>query len=403
MPSFYYKILTKDSRIKEGYIDSFSRKNAEKKLTQNGSEIVFLSKEKAPFFQLSLPFQKSGFSAMERINFFRNLSAMCDAGISIVEALRVSADQLKSRRLKKAILALSEEIKNGQSLSSSLAKFPEHFPEHLVETINVGDLSGRLTETFNRISIDLEKNEEIKKKVQSALIYPVIIIILMIAVLGILMLYVFPKITDIYTQFEAPLPLPTKIIIAASQFLTLYPYLIPSAIIAILFFFFLLSRTEWGRYAIHSFLIKMPAFGGIIKDYNLVLFFNSLKLLTESGISVASAVIIAKKTTKNDVFKRVLQKIEPLLFQGVPFADAIVPFPHLFPVQTQKILKIGDQTGKTDEMLRRVSDYYERSVDYKTRTMVTLIEPLILLIVGVVVGGIALTIFLPIYSLIKYI
>jgi len=403
MPSFYYKILTKDSRIKEGYIDTFSRKAAEKKLTQNESTIIFLSREKTQFLQLGLPFLKSGFSATERINFFHNLSAMCDAGISIVEALRVSADQVKSKKLKKAILAIAEEIKNGQSLSSSLAKFPEYFPEHLVETINVGDLSGRLTETFNRISIDLEKNEEIKKKVQGALIYPVIIIILMITVLGILMIYVFPKITDIYSQFGATLPLPTRILISISGFLTLYPYLVPAVIIALFILLFLTSRMEKGRYVLHQLLIKMPVFGEIIKDYNLVLFFRSLKLLTESGISVASAVVIAKKTTKNDVFKRVLQKIEPILFHGVPLADAIVPFPYLFPVQTQKILKIGDQTGKTDEMLRRISDYYERSVDYKTRTMVTLIEPIILLLVGVVVGGIALTIFLPIYSLIKYI
>ena len=154
---------------------------------------------------------------------------------------------------------------------------------------------------------------------------------------------------------------------------------------------------------IHYLILRIPLFGPLIKEYNLILFFRSLELLFSSGISFVYAVEIAKKTTTNDVYKKTLESIRPLLLHGVPLTAAIAPFTFLFSKQTQKIIWIGEKTGKLEESLNRLTGYYERSVDYKTRMLTILIEPILMIIIGIVVGGLALSIFMPIYGLIKVI
>lgn len=403
MPKYYYKLLTKNNQVKDGYITAVSKKSAEKKLTRDGSMVVSLTNEYPSFLQRSFSFSRAGFSATEKINFFHNLYTMSGAGISIVESLEVAGDQLKNKKLKMAISTMVQDTRNGQKLSKSMAKFPQYFSEYLIETINMGELSGRLTEIFSRIAIDLEKDEEIRRKVQGALMYPMIVITLMILAASILVIYVLPGIKEIYAQFNAPLPLPTKLLLSTSVFLKENIIFLPGVIIGIVVLFLIFLKNKKLRYVMHYFTLKIPIFGNFIKDYNLVLFFRSLKSLIESGVSIVDAVRVAKNTTKNDVYKKTLNKVEPILFHGVSFADTLLPYPFLFSTQTQKILKIGEQAGKMDETLGRIAEYYERSVDYKNRMMLVIIEPVLLVILGVVVGGLALSIFLPLYTLIKFV
>lgn len=401
MPKFTYKILNKENKIEEGSVSSFLKRSAEKKLTRDGSMIIFISRESSAFLKKDVPFLPSGFSSVERVNFFRNFATMGSVGLSMVEILETLSQQVKSNQVKKAIWKMAKDVQNGQKLSETMSKFPKYFPQYIVETVNTGHIAGRLNETFERIATDLEKDYEIAKKIQASLAYPIIVVLTMAIVLFALVLYVLPEIASLYQDLNKPLPQPTKGLVAVGSFASHYPFYIVGAIIIIIFLFFLLSKIKRVRYLIHALQIKIPIFGELIKEYNLVSFFRSLESLFASGISLVQAVEVAKKTTKNEVYKKTLDGLSPILLRGVSFSDAITPFPGLFSIQTRKILRVGEQTGKLGEILVRITKYFERSIDYKTRVMASLIEPIIMVVVGVVVGGIALSIFLPIYQLIN--
>jgi type IV pilus assembly protein PilC len=400
MAKFSYKILNKNNKIEEGEISAFFKRSAKKKLNKPGSTVISISLKKSLLFK-NLSFVLSGFSRTERINFYRNFSTMGSAGLSIVETLETLSEQVKSNRVKKAILAIAQDAKNGQRLSESMAKFPKYFPSYMVETINMGDVSGKLNETIDRIATDLEKDDELARKVKSALAYPLVVVVVMVAVVLGLMFYILPGIEKLYQSFEIAVPQPTRSLLFASGFMAtnkLY-VLISSGLILILII--LLSKIKKCHYFIHSLILRIPVFGPLIKEYNLILFFRSLESLFTSGISLIQAVEIAKKTTKNDVYKKALESINPILLRGVPLSDTLSPFPSLFPVQTQKIIRVGEQTGKLTETIKRITRYFERSVDYKTRTMASLIEPILMIILAVLVGTIAVSVFLPLYKLVN--
>lgn len=398
MLKFSYKIVNKKNKIEEGDVFSFSKKGAKKKLSRAGTTVISVVPKKSLG---NISFSISAFPRNERINFYRNFSTMGAAGLSIVENLQTLSEQVKSKRARKTILRIAQDTKNGQRLSESMAKSPKYFPPHIVETINMGDVSGNLNETIDRIAIDLEKDDELAKKVKSALAYPSVVVLVMLIVVFGLIFYILPGIEVLYQSFEVDVPQPTKGLLTAGAFMTFnkLPILIVVSIALILFL--VLLKFKKFRYLIHFLILKIPVFGPLIKEYNLILFFRSLESLFSSGISLIQGVEIAKKTTKNDVYKKALDSIDPILLRGVPLSETLASFPNLFPSQTQKILKVGEQTGKVTETIKRVTRYFERSVDYKTRTMASLIEPVLMIILAILVGTIAVSVFLPLYRLVN--
>lgn len=348
---------------------------------------------------VKLPF--SGFPRNEQINFYRNFSTMGSAGLSIVENLEILSEQVKSKRARKAILAMAQETKNGQRLSESMAKFPQYFPFYIVETINMGDVSGKLNETIDRIATDLEKDDELAKKVKSALAYPFVVVLVMLVVVFGLMFYILPGIEDLYKSFEITVPQPTRSLLATSAFIAGNKILVTTIGIIIIILLLALPRIKKCRYFIHSLILRVPIFGPLIREYNLILFFRSLESLFSSGVSIIQAIEISKKTTRNDVYRKALDDIGPSVTRGIPLSQALASFPRLFPVQIQKIIRVGEITGKLTKTIERITKYFERSIDYKTRTMASLIEPILMIVLAVLVGTIAVSIFLPLYGLIN--
>jgi len=398
MPNFRYKIVTKDQQIKEGAISSPFGFSARKNLTRDGSSVLLLSKEKSPILQVDAPFL-SGFPLGEKIYFFRNLAMMVDSGISIVEALEIISEQVKTKKVKKAILKISDDVRNGQKLSDAMRKFPKYFPEHIVENVNMGITAGRLNETLDRISNDFEKDDELRKKVTGAIAYPLIIVVVMIAVLIIFIFYVLPGIAEMFFSLEVATPLPTRILLGIGSFLKTKPLVIPGIFFGFLLFISIGLKFKKTKYFLHKILLRLPIFGDLIKNYNLVLFFRSLESLSRSGVPIVSTVEIAAKTTNNEVYKRALDRVKPLLLQGISLSDALSPFTFLFSKQTRKIITVGERAGKMDEAFHRISEYYLRVVDHKTRMLTVLIEPILMLVLGVFVAIIALSLFLPLYGL----
>jgi len=400
MFKFQYKLVTKEGKVKEGQITSFFKKLAERKLSKNGSVVVSMELERTGAAKKFLNlFSFSSFSTIERINFFNNFSMMNTAGISIVSSLDILAEQIKNNYVKDAVREIIEDVKNGQRLSKAMSKFRKYFPEYTTETINMGEHAGRLSETLNQISVDLEKDDDLKKKVIGAIAYPAIIIIVMVVVVVFLMLYILPKVAQLYDELEVKVPLFTGILLSFGSFLTKYPLVLPTAIFSTLVCIYIFMQFKKGKYFFHYLTLKLPIFGDLIKDYNLVMFFRSMSSLLRSGVSLVDAVEVSKKTVKNEVYKKTIDKIKPLLLRGVSLSTAISSFPLLFPVQIRKTVEVGEETGKMEETLVHITNYYERAVEYKTRIMTVMIEPVVMIILAFLVGGMALSLFLPIYNL----
>jgi len=398
MPLYTYKTVDKKNKMVGGSISAPAIWFARKKLEKQGQTIIFLVRDENSFGLRKLMSYISRFSKPDQIAFFRNLATMLGAGVPIAETLRVISGQTKSRRAKKVINEMVTDISNGKQLSSAMKKHPELFTPFLMETVNVGEISGRLNKTLERISGELEHDYELQREVQSQLAYPLVVITVMFAVLILMTTYVLPKIATLFLELNLKLPLPTRVLLAGGLFLQKYLLFIfiGFAVLMVLMFFILKSKKV--EYLVHNFFLHLPIFGEIIRESNLVFFFRSLESLMASGVSFPRAVEVSEKTLTNDVYQAALRQMYPLLLQGIPFSDALKPFPYLFPAEAQSIIEVGGRTGKLEESFVYVTNYYERSLKIRARTITALIEPILMLVVGFAVGFIALSIFLPIYQ-----
>ncbi|MFA5830405.1 MAG: type II secretion system F family protein [Candidatus Paceibacterota bacterium] len=400
MIKFSYKLVTENNKIVSGTIMSFSKTLAKRKLSRDGSSVIMIMIDADSLFGKELSVSFLGrFKAIERILFFRNLAMMMDAGLPIAEALEILRDQVRNPRVKEAISAMIGEILNGQVLSHAMRPYPRYFPLFIVEMIRVGELSGNLVSTLDRISDNLEKDYEIHRKVAGAIAYPLVVLAVMIAIGAILMVYVLPKVSEMFKEVGATLPWLTSALLGASVFMSRHPFAILGAIALMVVAIACLYRTQKGRYAFHYVFLRIPIFGELVKESNLSQFFRSMDTLIASGISVNQSVEVSQKTLNNEVYKKALSQVHPVVLYGVPLTEALKPFPFLFPEQTRRVLAVGEQTGKFGESFRRVVIHYDRALSHKAKMITSLVEPILMVIAGVMVGALALSIFLPLYQM----
>jgi type IV pilus assembly protein PilC len=210
-----------------------------------------------------------------------------------------------------------------------------------------------------------------------------------------------PHIAALFRELGAPLPLPTKVLLATSVFVQTNPFIVIGVVVSIIILIILALRTKKGRYFFHYVALKIPIFGKLTREKNLALFFRTLEALFASGISLMRSVEVAKKTIKNTVYQKVLDGICPVLLHGTNLSEAFKPFPFLFPLQLQRIIEVGEESGKLEESFRNLNEYYDRTVRHKTQMITATLEPIVLIIAGLAVGGLALSIFMPLYESIQ--
>lgn len=342
---------------------------------------------------------QNGISPLERIIFFRNFAAMVSAGLSIHEIFSIFEEQTRPKHFRSALMAMRRRIENGERLSSAMRRYPRYFPEVLVETVVIGEVSGRLPEMMERISLDLEQDFELRRKVIGAIAYPVVILVVMLAAAAVILITVLPKIAELVYEHGARVPLPTRALLASSVFAAAHPPALGLAAAMLVASALALFRTTHGRYAAHAAVLRLPLFGPLVREYYLARFFRALHSLFASGVTLFRSVGIARMTVGNEVYRTALAAADPILLAGAPLSRALRLHPHLFPSQTTRIVEVGERTGKLDEMFGHITGYYERAIRHKTQVMVSLLEPVLIAILGIVIGGLVLSVFLPIYQI----
>lgn len=340
-----------------------------------------------------------GVSMNEKIFFIDNLATMLTAGLSIADALQTLMTEVRRGTMKRAIRSVLSQIENGGHLSEGLMQHPEIFPEHFISVIQVGEASGALSDVLTKLAQILKKDKALKSKVITAMIYPSIVVVAMIVIVIVLMLYVFPQLISIFEEVNVELPLQTKILIGTVNFTQKYGLYIGAVSLVLLTLLISGRKVHRVRYFYDSVLLRLPMFGGMAREVVLVRIFGNLQMLLISGVPILDAFHIVSRTANNLVYERALLEMANELELGKSLHESMSLRRHLFPTITITMVRVGEDTGKIDEVMIKLHAFYEGRVDTVFGNLSTIIEPVLLLMIGVAVGFIAVSVIMPIYNL----
>jgi len=339
-------------------------------------------------------------SIKEKVIFAKRLAFLIRAGVPILESLRILRNQTKSGTRAKILDQVLKDVANGQYLSASLGKFQHIFDKFTINLIKIGEESGTLYENLNYLAEEMQKKQALYRKVLGAMIYPIFIIIATLGVSSLLTIYIFPKILPIFTSLNVNLPITTKALIWTSNFFNNYwLYLISGFVGLIIIFVFLMRTSEKFRFFTHKIILGLPLIGLISKNYHLANFCRTLGILIKSDIRIINAFSIASETTSSLVYKKELDGIAKDIVKGKKIVSYMKKSPKLFPSILTHLIEIGETTGRLDETLIYLSEMYETEVDELTKNLSTVLEPALMVFMGIIVGFIAVSIISPIYEI----
>ncbi|HEX8974372.1 MAG TPA: type II secretion system F family protein [Patescibacteria group bacterium] len=335
----------------------------------------------------------------EKMVFARNLSVMVASGLTISRAVGNLALQTTNKNFKKILNDVCEELQGGKTLSDGLAKYPKVFGELFINMVRVGETAGNLDEVLKIVAVQLEKENDIKGKVKGAMIYPAVILSVMF-VIGILMLtYVLPKLLGVFKDMNAKLPPMTQFIVNLSDFLQNNGILAASMAVGLGIFLKIFMQREMGKRAFAWVSVHAPAFGPLVKQVNCARFARIYSSLLKSGVNSVDALKIISNTLTNYFYKQALLKGIEDVQKGVSLSKVLSDHSDIFPILVSQIVQVGEETGKTDVVLLQLAEFYEEEVDQVTRNMSSIIEPLLMVIIGGAVGFFAIAMLQPMYSL----
>ena len=341
----------------------------------------------------------TGIKRIEIMRTAKNLSAMLSAGLSISRALSVIERQSSNKNLKKIVTGLSESIKKGSSFHEALAVYPNVFPEIFIAMVRAGEESGSLPESLSVVALQMERSEELIRKVRGAMIYPAIVITAIIIV-GILMLmYVVPTLTSTFTSLGVQIPLSTRVIVALSNFMTNNASLVLVIIIAFVVGGFAFVRSRLGGRIVLSVALRLPVIGELVRETYTARASRTLSSLLSAGVPVLDSLTITAEVVRAKVFSDVVKDAELRVKKGELLSVAFSEHNNLYPILMSDMLSVGEETGKVAEMLKQIAEFYETDVAEKTKDISTIIEPVLMVIIGVFVGIFAVSMIAPIYQL----
>lgn len=397
---FEYKAINKEGKIITGEKDSSDSMSASRTLKEEGFAVISIEpKKKKSVANFSISF--SPFRTVEKITFARNISSMLDAGLALSRTLEVISRQTKNLRSKKIIDEINQKVKSGTSFSAALESHPKIFNSLFVSMTKAGEESGNLAESFKNISNQLEKNYLLMKKIKGAMVYPGVIVAAMSIVGFFMMTNIVPTLSKTFKELSIDLPQSTKIIIALSDFLqnqTIAFLGIGAAIVALGILFF---KSAAGKKLVDVTLVKAPLFGELTKQINSARTARTLSSLLKAGVPYLQAIQITKGVIPNHIYKNILESAEKKVATGDKISGVFNENEKYYPSFVGEMIAVGEETGELSEMLLKVAEFYENEVEQKTKNMSTIVEPLLMLIVGVAVGFFAISMISPMYSLVE--
>lgn len=398
MAIFQYKARNPDGSMVTGLVDAPSQEVAIRLLHDKRLFVVAIrvAKDELSLATIEQFFKRVSFGDI--VNFTRQLSTMIVAGLSLPESLTILRAQTTNKVFGDVLLDIEHQIVGGGNLADALAKYPKYFSATFVALVRAGESSGTLDQVLTRLAESLESEREFRGKISGALIYPVIIIIGMVGVIFVMMTVVVPKLTGLYTEMNIDLPVTTKILIGVSQFFVRMWWAMIIVIVGLIVGFQRWRATKFGEQMIDTLVLKIPIFGELQKKIILVEFTRTLGMLIASGIHILEGLQILKNSLGNVLFRNAISEIAKKVEKGFPLGDSFGQYP-VFPPIVSQMMKVGEETGKLDDTLIKLSRYFQTESENLVKGLTAAIEPLIMVVLGVGVGFIVISVITPIYNL----
>lgn len=405
MAHFSYTAEKNDGEIYKGVAEAGDRFELYQIIRREGARVISVN-EDSNANKWSYAYWNSKVTTVkeyDKILLARNLGAMLGAGLSLARALSVLERQSKNKKLSSVISELAGDVRRGDTLHVALGKYPQIFPKLMIAMVRAGEEGGDLSQSLAVTSDQMERMYDLKKKIRGAMLYPSIILVAIVGIGTLMMIKVVPTLAQTFAEMNAELPKSTQIVIAISNFLiqnTIGAIVLASAAVIGVY---LLAKTKQGNRVADYLFLNMPIIGPMVREVNAARTSRTLASLSSSGVDVLTSLEITQEVVQNSYFRQVLEQARKSVGEGEPLSATFVRSESLYPAFVGEMMAVGEETGQTAEMLKRLAGYYEAEVDRKTKDMSTIIEPFLMLFIGGAVGFFAISMISPIYQLSEHI
>jgi type IV pilus assembly protein PilC len=396
MPNYNWKGRTRGGRVQEGVLVADSKDAAIAALRKQ-QIIVTAVTEKGKEF--ALPTLKGRIKPKEIAVFTRQFSVMIDAGLPLVQCLEILGNQQENKTFRQILLQVRQDVESGSSLADALRKRPKAFDDLYCNMVAAGEAGGILDTILQRLAQYIEKAVKLRSAVRSAMVYPTAVITIAVLVVWIILWKVIPTFATLFEGLGASLPLPTRITIALSNFIGAWWWLVFLSIGAVIFLLHRYHKTYKGRRHIDGMLLKVPVLGGVFKKIAVARFCRTLSTLVSSGVPILEGLEITARTSGNAIVEDAIMATRRSVEEGKTIADPLKGT-DVFPDMVVQMVAVGEQTGALETMLTKIADFYEDEVDEATANLLALLEPVMIFFLGVVIGGIVISMYMPMFDLI---
>jgi type IV pilus assembly protein PilC len=332
------------------------------------------------------------------IIFARQFSTMIDAGLPIIQCLDILHSQQENPSFKKMLKTIKDQVEGGSTLADALKKYPKHFDNLFVNMITAGEAGGILDVILKRLAAYMEKAARLKRKIKGAMVYPAITIAVAVAVVAIILIFVIPVFQKMFSEFGANLPGPTVIVIAISNFVKSKILYIAIALVIFFFAFKKYYSTDKGRLTVDAMVLKLPVFGILLRKVAVAKFTRTMGTMLGSGVAILEALDIVARTAGNRIIEKAIFSVRSGIAEGRTMADPLQSS-GVFPPMVCQMIAVGESTGALDAMLEKIADFYDEEVDQAVENLTAMIEPMMIVFLGVVVGGLVVSMYLPIFKM----
>ena len=403
--TYAYKVRERSGRLVEGSLEADNEQLLVAKLRSMGYTPIDITAQKSETLSkdVKIPgLSRSKTKLKDVAVFSRQFATMINSGLSLLRALYILGDQTENKMLGVVIGQVRTDVETGSSLSVALGKHPKTFNRLYVSMVKAGEVGGSLDEVLLRLAETIEKQVELRRKVRSAMTYPVVVAVLVLGIVTAMLLFVIPMFKDLYTQLGGELPAPTQLLINISTLVRNFWYLMFGAEIGAIVGFRRWINTESGREKWDAIKLRAPVFGPLVRKTALARFSRTLAALVRSGVPILESLDIVADTSGNSVVAKAVRDAQTAVKQGEPLAQRLEQHP-VFPPMVTQMMAVGEETGAVDEMLDKIADFYDQEIEATVAALTSLIEPLLIVVMGAAVGGMVISLYLPMFNIIKLI
>ncbi len=408
MPTFKFEALDTSGQEVKDSVDAGNEEEASQKIKAMGYFVTKLTAaqvkgkkgQKKKTGKSRKTFVLGGVSQKMLCIFTRQFSTLQDAGLPVLRSLRILEKQMKPSALKNALIDVVEDVESGSTLSESLGRHPKCFDRLYVNMVKAGEAGGALEVILQRLAEFKEKSQSLKRKVVGAMVYPSVVIMVAVGILTFIMVSIIPKFKKIFEEFGLSLPQATKILIDVSDWVASYWYVIPLFPLGVYLLIKLIRLTRAGNYALDRITLWIPIIGSLVEKTIVARTMRTLGTLISSGVPILEALSIVKDTANNVVFERMFQRVLESIREGDTIADPLRES-RLVDDMVVNMVEVGEETGDLDTMLYKVADFYDEEVDTLVKSLISLLEPIMIVFLGGVIGAIVISLFLPLIKLLE--